>query len=235
MVVVGVIVEYKAPLWEFLQTLDIAVLAPAIGGILIAVGVGLEILMGILASRREHQLRDINAEEVARLSALAELERKAGIELEAEVERLRKENNDRELLDRYRSVGNVEVFEEAMRAFSGTKYALEFWHSQQEVCELQWRLNISLTNAGWIRGRVMHRQNLSFGVWVMTVVRENHAVRSKAAEALAGWLDDNGVATIIAEVKTDDDAGTVVIQIGPRPETMQQYKQIRAEYRRLRE
>jgi hypothetical protein len=53
--VAGVIIEYKTPLWTFLQTWDITVLVPAIGGILIAVGVGIEMLMGILASRRERK------------------------------------------------------------------------------------------------------------------------------------------------------------------------------------
>ena len=95
-----------------------------------------------------------------------------------------------------------------MQAFSGTKYAIEFFAESQEAVQFQWMLSISLKNAGWIP--ILHdshpgrRFNLGFGICILTVADENCISRSRAGDALAGWLDGNEVATITAVVARND-------------------------------
>jgi hypothetical protein len=155
-----------------------------------------------------------------------------------ETERLRKENNETALILGYRSVGDMQAFEDAMRPFSGTKYAMEVFVAPTfsnptmtpEIASLQWHLNIGLQKAGWIMiGHVSRRGSLGFGVWLLNI--SDHPIPgSGARDALAGWLDNANTATLVNTVRNDGLAAqgcTVLIQIGLKPETMDQHHMIR--------
>lgn len=148
---------------------------------------------------------------------------------------LRKQNQDTALLLAYRSLGDTSAFEDAMRAFSGTKYAIEFLDSNEAI-NFQWRLDIALKRAGWTAVRnPVRRLNLGFGVSVLTVGNRNAALRSEAGDALSDWLDAHEAATLTAVIERDDlELNTLIIGVGPKPETLDKHNQIRSEYRRRR-
>ena len=140
----------------------------------------------------------------------------------------------------YRSLGDMDAFQEAMREFSGTRYAMEMLSiggvMSQEVGELQWRLNIGLKNAGWIaEGYPRARPHLNFGVFVATITGGRDNVRrSRAGDALCALLDANDTAAlmgVISEEYLASQGVAVLIQVGPKPETIEQYQQIKKAYR----
>jgi hypothetical protein len=218
-VVIGIVLEdwgafsklFRYPSWIGLRN--------AVGPLMVAGGIAFEILFSRLSSSRQRKERNWLGLRVA--------------ELDVETERLRKENNDTTLLLAYRSVGDMSALAEAMRAFSGTKYAIEFSDSN-EAATLQWQLNAALNNAGWKAVSHPSRSILDgYGVWIKTIADRHGFPRSKAADALAEWLDARQVATIACVVKREGlDLGTVVIGIGPKPETIEQQRQIKDEYRK---
>ena len=192
------------------------------GSALVALGVFAEACLGIAGARSSRRKEIESGERI--------------IELNAETERLRKDNNDTLILRSYRSVGNLSAFEDAMRPFAGTKYRIEMLTDSNEVAQLQWELNNVLPKAGWISlGPPDRRYQLGDWVNVYTVSTEGKPFNSAAAIALADWLDSHHTATLIGVLGQRDDApGTVIIQIGARSETIERYDHTRAEYSRLR-
>jgi hypothetical protein len=230
--------------FEWLETVS---LAAAIGLEVLGVRTPANICWVILAAsdiaRHVYSLRDKHLageenaalrENLARLNALSEQEMRASVALESEVDRLRKDSSEMTLLHSYRSLGEMLAFETAMKDFNGTRYAIEFLGVDRECGNFQWILNGALRKAGWVRTPLptIHRTNMHLGVLIMTVAWDTRSLPStKPADALAVWLDANNVATQTAIVKRDDPQGTVIVLIGPRPETMEQYSQIRAAFR----
>src|SRR5277367_3713373 len=86
-VIVGVVLEYvpkfvafaRAPGWTLFKDLS--------GGLLIALGISGEVLASMLSSRKEQQLRELNATTIAELNRQAERDRFARVKIE---ERLRR-------------------------------------------------------------------------------------------------------------------------------------------------
>jgi uncharacterized protein YjeT (DUF2065 family) len=191
------------------------------GNALVTIGVFAEVAIGLF---------------IARSAKRAQLQAEAKIaELNSETERLRKENNDTTLLLGYRSVGDLSAFEEAMRPFSGTTYVLYFPEGSNECANLQWELHTALKKAGWINRVFRSDRTFGFGVGVYTVATSERPLRSPAGEALAEWLDSRRVAVISCSIAHNFfEVGTVVIDVGPRPETTEQQEQIRSEYARLK-
>ena len=178
----------------------------AVGGTLVALGIMLEVLCSSKSSHEEHRVRDWYA---------------------SETERLRAENNNTALLQAYRSIGDLAQFTEAMRPFSGTKFALEMYvvssfvtsNATQEISTLQWWLQHGLRGAGWIMvGHVSRRMNIGMGVVVMTL--SNEPIQSPAAKHLSAWLDGCNVANWSGIIGGKDDlvsqGCTVLIEIGPK-------------------
>jgi hypothetical protein len=197
---------------------------PIEGTALVALGVFAEVAIGIF---------------IARSAKRAQLQAEHTIaELSLETERLRKEANDTALLLAYRSVGETRAFVKAMRPFGGTRYAIDLIsESSNEIGSLLRELNMSLIKAGWIRGTfvVKTKPTLGFGVRVLTTAAKHGLATSEAANALADWLDNRQVAVIsFATTSGLHTPGTVVLQIGTRPETLKQQEEIRAEYARVR-
>jgi hypothetical protein len=189
------------------------------GAILVTIGVAAEV---VLANRIAHKSK--KAGELA--------DRDIAV-LNAETERLRKENNETLILRSYRSVGNLSAFEEAMRPFIGTRYLIHFLPGPQEVAQLQWELATTLPKAGWIpASHSVSRPNIGGWVDVATVGTIEHRAHSAAGFALADWLDGQSVAVLTDRIIADPDleAGTVIVQIGSKPETMVQYEWIREEF-----
>jgi hypothetical protein len=191
------------------------------GTALVTIGVFAEVAIGLFIARSAKR---------AQVSAEAQI-----AELNAETERLRKENNDFALLHAYRSVGDLAAFEEAMRPFAGTTYVLHFPEDSTECAYLQWELNTALKKAGWIWRLFRENRNFSFGVWVCTVSERDKPFHSPAGEAIAEWLNAKEMAVISNSIAHNFfEVGTVVIEVGPRPETIEQQEQIRSEYARLK-
>jgi hypothetical protein len=199
----------------------------------VTIGVAGELAVEHKTHQAERKLRDITAE----IKRDADFKLKAAderiAELNAQTERLRRQNRDTALLLAYRSILDTPAFEDAMRAFSGTKYAIEVFDSM-EAKYFQRRLDMALKNAGWLAVRNPGRRlNLGFGVSVLTVGNQDAILRSEAGEALASWLDADEIATITAIIARGDlEFQTLVIEVGPKPETIDQQTQIRSEYKR---
>jgi len=169
-------------------------------------------------------------------------------ELNAETEQLRKENNDTALLLRYRSIGDPSAFEEAMREFSGTKYTLEFPLNSPEGGTFGNELGLALTKAGWIGGMVpAPSAYLGLGVYVFIIQGPGCNAQSRAGVALADWLDARSIATLSALAAPDAalasslskpedlEPGSIVIRIGPQPETIEHQRGILSEYQRRKQ
>lgn len=257
---VGLVVEY----WKEITDCIITRHWPStelIGGILVTAGVFGEVFFSRLAGITTDTLQELADSDVAQsnrraaeaLESAGKAERAAAeangrtAELNAETERLRKENNDTALLLRYRSIGDPSTFEQTMRGFSGTKYTLEFLVNSNEAGTFQNELNLALTRSDWIGASVpVARPYLGFGIYILTVPGRDCIAQSKAAEALADWLDTRSIATFSALATpeaalaspdaplkpTNLDPGSIVIRVGPKPETIEQQERIRSEYQR---
>ena len=81
------------------------------GEALVTIGVFGEVAIGLFIARSAKRQEMESATRIA--------------ELNAETERLRKENNDTALLLSYRSLGDTTAFVEAMRPFTGTVFIVE--------------------------------------------------------------------------------------------------------------
>lgn len=218
-VVLGVVVEVWPDIiscWS--GKCDFTHSFPIAGGIVVALGVAIETVMASLISRKAEKIQELANREISQQSA--------------EIERLRKENNDTLILRSYRSVGNHSAFEEAMQRFTGTKFTISMVAESNEVSTLQWELNTLLPRAGWISlGLPEQRFNLGDHVNVLTASAPGKPFVSAAADALAEWLDANHVAVLIGSVgNTEHEPGTVVIQLGMRSETIERYDQVREAY-----
>jgi hypothetical protein len=238
-VVLGIWIESRTEIrWAFKHHVWIP---QAVGATLVGLGVFAEVLITALAARQARRA-DLHAEE--RITAA-----KTRIsELDAETERLRKENNDTALLLRYRSIGDPAAFEKAMRDFSGTKYKLEFPLNSREGGTFGNELGLALTRAGWI-GDLVPTQSvlLGLGVFVFTVKGPDCNMQSKAGVALADWLAARSIATrsglatpdaaVVSPLSKpyDLEPGSIVIRVGSRPETIEQQRDIESEYRRQKE
>jgi hypothetical protein len=136
----------------------------AIGGIGVAAFIAFEILFGRLSSNADKFARDWYA---------------------METERLRKENNEFALLLAYRSVGDMRLFEDAMREFSGTKYLLQVVPNAKEAIHLTWALGVCLKRSGWIEIEPPGvRENLRVGVTVLTATSPSPTFAAKAEESV---------------------------------------------------
>jgi hypothetical protein len=189
------------------------------GSALVAIGVFVEVSLGIFA---------------ARSAKVAEIESREKIaELNSETERLRKENNETDLLLKYRDPGWTELTE-AMRSYAGTKFRTEVIRDGIEPSNFRWRLELALKDAGWLLIAIPSgRYNLNFGIAVHTIGTTENPVRSAAAVALADWLNSKNVAAWAGVIgDREAEPGLVVVQVGPRPETMEQYESIRQEQER---
>jgi hypothetical protein len=239
-VVLGLAFEVVATLSRFLPHDWYEAIRPHLptlsdfGTAIVFVGVLGELVVSSKSGRVETDLRDENKTIVS--------------ELNAEIERLRKENNDTALLLRYRSIGDPAAFEETMRRFSGTKYTLEFPSNSWEGGTFGNEISLALTRAGWIGSSVpVARPYLGFGVYVFTVQGPDCITQSKAGVALADWLDERSIATLSAlatpdaalaspDAKPDDlEPGSIVIRVGSKPETIEQQRGIQSEYLRRKQ
>jgi hypothetical protein len=84
-VAIGVALEYGPKLMTFIHVPSWDNFRDLSGGLLIALGVGGEVLFASLAGRKRDQLRDRNVRRVAELNLLAEQEQFARVKLEKEI------------------------------------------------------------------------------------------------------------------------------------------------------
>jgi len=175
-VVVGVIVEYKTALGEFLQTWNVCILIPAIGGILIALGVGLETLMGMLASSSEHKLRGINAREIADLNSQAEQDRLKRVEIEERI------------ADRVIKPEQIDRIVEGVKSFLDQSFVVTAPFATREVLRFIQSLGEILFRAGWKQGGIAAYTEAApdffVGVRVSIVVSASDSTRMAATSLL---------------------------------------------------
>jgi hypothetical protein len=121
-VIGGVVLEYlpkfiafgKAPRWALFKDLS--------GGLLIALGIAGEVLASMLSSRKEQQLRDLNARTVAELNLRAEQERLARVKLEAR------------LADRRVSFEQRSIIGRELSQFTGRVLRLQVINDNEAIC-----------------------------------------------------------------------------------------------------
>jgi len=209
-------------IFNFPGTLRWNALIDRIGLLLVTAGVAGELAIEHKTHRAERKLRGINIE----------IEREMDITLTAadeRIEQLRKENNETALVLKDRSLGNMLEFQQAMWAFRGTEYVLETGVDRESL-SFKIRLNAALLGSEWkTHGHVLRRLNLGEGVWILTVGTKSDTRLSEAGEALADWLNNHNVVTLTNVTERDGlSPGTVLIQIGTRPETFERFEEFRA-------
>lgn len=147
----------------------------------------------------------------------------------------------------YRSalLGDIADLTRAMTPFAGTRYQVQVFtesrieHSLcREIGDSQWHMNAPLIAAGWTIDPTypVRRSNLHAGVFVLTVRNDmnEQADQLPAGRALAEYLDTHNIATWAGLVRNDElwNPGIrLVIEIGPKPETMEQHRTLRKAYR----
>jgi hypothetical protein len=218
LVVIGLVVEVASEVFKEAtgQSLRFSNL---VGEVLIMIWVAGELWVEVRNRQISDKLREVTDSIIS--------------ELNAETEKLRKENNNRELLTRYRSIGDTVALENAMRQYAGTEYVIEFQTEQYEASRFQWELTTFLGKAGWVLKGYPRPISLGFGAAVLTVTERNkHIPESAAGIALVDWLYGQNIAVYSAVVARSDhrEPSALVIQLGPRPEVMEQHEIIRAGY-----
>jgi hypothetical protein len=145
-------------------------------------------------------------------------------------EHLRKANNEMALLLSNRSVGDLRALEKAMKPFAGTKVVFDLhsfsWGVNGEAHNLYLLLQNALYGAGWIKVREPSRRlQLGPGVAITTIASAVPSPRANAAVELAEWLHLHRVSVVqIVSTNSDLEPGTVVIAIGPQPDTLEQLR-----------
>jgi hypothetical protein len=224
LVVIGLIMESGPDAW----TAAIKHVWPhreVTGNVLVTIGVFGEVAIGLFIARSAKRAELLAHAQIAELNAEI-------AQLNAETERLRKENNEMALLWSYRSIGDIEEFASAMRPFAGTRFTCEIL-GRGEVNNLHAQINAGLERAGWIKlGPASRTLTSAFGVTVSTVATDVPSPRGSAATALADWLFNKHVSVYAQVAKRDDlPPGTLVIEIGPKPETLEQLRSYERSYR----
>ena len=223
-VAIGLLIELTFPFARYLPHTLFDSIWPhafaynAIANVMVFGGVVGELVISSRSSRVETDLRDENAKIIAALNA--------------ETERLRKENNDTIIMRSFRSLGDVTAFEAAMSPFPGTRFFIEHaLDATGEIGQLQGQLSRSLPAAGWFQTKIAVAEltrMIPSCVSVFTVSHPDKPRNSAAALALARWLDGNFVAVRVSPIAWPETSlGTLFIQIGSRPESIELYEKFR--------
>lgn len=198
-----------------------------IGSALVTIGVFLEVTLAIVVERSARR-GELEAEE-----RIAELNR--------EVERLRKANDEAELMHSWRSIPNLKGLEDAMREFGNVLHFIRYEESEdKEPTLITWQLRFALRDASWISlaDPPQRAWNLTPGVSIRRVVRMPDRMldsESAAQRALAHWLDSASIAVRISAFQQDDlEPGTLIIEVGLRPQTLEKHRTIREEFARTK-
>lgn len=200
------------------------------GSALVAIGVFAEVALGIFIARSSKR------QEMESNKRIAELNERAA-ELNAEIERLRKDNHQMALLLSNRSISDLRELERTMKPFAGTKFAFDV-HSfafgpNGEAHNLYLLLHNALYGAGWIKVREPSRRTqLGPGVAIATIASRVPSPRADPAIQLAKWLHRDHI-SVVQIVGTDAalEPGTVVIAVGPKPETLEQLRMLDDSYK----
>lgn len=182
-----------------------------VGNIIVALGVAAEVALANVIAQQSRKSEDIADREI--------------VELNAEIERLRKDNNDMALLLSFRTIGDVREFEEAMAKFPGTSFVVEVYpHAEPE--NLSHVLGTALQRAGWSKiGPLKRKSELGPGVCVVSITASAPASPDAATIALSDWLHRHRLSTLrFATTHPEYPVGTILIAIGPRPETLDQLR-----------
>jgi hypothetical protein len=213
-VFVGLLVESGPELSHSIITLECPPRG-VLGSFLVAIGVFAEVLF---SWRAVNEARKADLESEQRV-----------VELGAETERLRKENNEFAALLSYRNIGDPQELAYAMKRFAGTRFV--FGVGGGEARNLLAQLGEALRQAEWIKiGPPRRGSEAGWGVEIVTV-GDSASLMNEGALALAEWLDSHGIGVVPMIAQRDDiEPGTVVITIGPKPETLEQQRILQETY-----
>jgi hypothetical protein len=227
-VFIGLLIEDGPELWEALSQHRLPSRS-VIGGIIVAIGVGVEVLFASLVTHASKRLQDFSDSRNAEFHERAANAEERTVELGAEVERLRKENNDISMVLADRTIKDIPGFVEAMKPFAGVK-VLTTASESIEARKLQWWIKNGLESAGWLVSGPERRNAVPDCVTISLRAGGWHADASHrmAAMALGDWLSDSGVVPLMAFDLTSIDPGTIVINVGEKPQTVKAFNELQA-------
>jgi hypothetical protein len=214
-VFLGLLIEDGPELWEALLRHRLPSRG-VIGGIIVAIGVGVEVLFASLVTHTSKRLQELaDARNAEFHERAAEAERRT-VELEAEVERLRKENNDISTLLADRAIKDLGGFMDAMRAFSGIGVLVIATDSSESKI-------LVATLTGSLRV-------LPEGVAILVTENDwnNNTLCRKGAIALGDWLNDSGVVPWLRlRDESEATSGNLIVIVGPKPQNVERMKALR--------
>ena len=227
-VFLGLLIEDGPELWEALLRHRLPSRG-VIGGIIVAIGVGVEVLFASLVTHTSKRLQELaDARNAEFHERAAEAERRT-VELEAEVERLRKENNDISTLLADRAIKDLGGFMDAMRAFSGIGVLVIATDSSESKI-LVATLTGSLREAKWIVTGPTIKPFLPEGVAILVTENDwnNNTLCRKGAIALGDWLNDSGVVPWLRlRDESEATSGNLIVIVGPKPQNVERMKALR--------
>lgn len=214
-VFLGLLIEDGPELWEALLRHRLPSRG-VIGGIIVAIGVGVEVLFASLVTHTSKRLQEFaDARNAEFHERAAEAERRT-VELEAEVERLRKENNDISTLLADRTIKDLGGFMDAMRAFSGIGVLVIATDSSESKI-------LVATLTGSLRV-------LPEGVAILVTENDwnNNTLCRKGAIALGDRLNDSGVVPWLRlRDESEATSGNLIVIVGPKPQNVERMKALR--------
>jgi hypothetical protein len=233
-VFVGLLIEDGPELWEALLQHRIPSRG-VIGGIIVAIGVGVEVLFASLVTHTSKLLQEFADARNAEFHERAASAEQRTVELGAETERLRKENNDISMVLSDRMIKDVPGFVEAMRAFAGTEVligeVLMGSGNSPESRRLLWVIKNTLECAGWIITGPVSRSMLPDCVTISLTLSEWNADSPcrRAAVALGDWLNDSGIVPLVSlhDAHEGLQPGTLIINVGGKPQTVGGFNALR--------
>jgi hypothetical protein len=199
------------------------VLTELIGTTLVTIGVAGELAVEWKTHRSEKELLRIDA-------AIESEDKKTIAALNAETERLRKENNELAAFLADRDIGDWNAFAAPLKPLAGSQVVI-LMSDEREAMRLGDHLRQALLTSGW---KVLDFRKSSliaaYGVYAMWLGSESEFI----AEQLADRLNENGVAALTQECERvitqgkEISAPVVQIEIGLHPPTVSMDRHLKA-------
>lgn len=225
-VVIGVGLEYKEPFLQLLRQHNLLalkmLLRESAGGILVAIGVAGELLVGFLANRKDNELRSLNAMRVVSLGLkIAELN------LLAEQERHSRAKLEHRLAPRLLSSEDRQILRDRLSRYRSQQFQIHVDTDNGECVNFAEEIRDCLTDeCGWtgdMYGVASH--TIASGVAVyfgkddVQQIRSNLPTTYEVCRALREAIERTDI--VLAENSWNDPngvpKGVIAIDVGPKP------------------
>jgi hypothetical protein len=183
LVVLGLIIEYLPDLVKAFHPPHL------VGGLLITVGVAGELVIGVLSSRTETKVREINDSIIAniRADAAAAEERAAEANRIAEEERLARVRIEQRLGGWTLDAAAQDRLIEQLKPFPNTPFALSVNQSEMRFMEVLYRI---LASAGW-SWKEAHARSARPGMRAVVHLMNNKARVNAVDGGVTLWMSDD--------------------------------------------